>query len=249
MSSYLNGTHDPPYSSLEQTRSQVQSLKESERPSLGLGSPEYQEHASHVIYTARSDEILFSCSFQQTELISVLKGIEACWAACIANLRYGRRERKIEIGLERSARYLLRSYLFKIDGLAKGEPGIVEKLKDTGLKQAQSIPHRRTSTNADATKRSGEYFHLHGSMDASSTLNMIGMEAYRPDLGEYYGIVSAFEGAMKMFTVKGLEDINAKHIQAGTTIDKREVFLNTAYVSGRHLQSSKTDLEKRQRNR
>jgi hypothetical protein len=223
MSPYLNGTYDSAYFPLEQTRSHFRALKGSGTLSVGLDSPDFQEHASYVTFTAQTHEILFPCPFQQTELISVLKGIEGCWAACIADLRYGKQDRKIEIHLDHSARYLLGSYLFTIDGLAKGDQGVMQKLKDTDLKQAQSIPYRRSSTNVYATERSGEYFHLHGSLDASTALNMVGMEAYRPDLTEYYDIISAIEGAVKNFTVEELEEINAKHTQAGTTVNKRKL--------------------------
>jgi hypothetical protein len=242
MSPYLNGTHDSPYSPLEQTRSHFKALKESKTLSAGLTLPEYLEHASNVAFTTGSDEVLFPCPFQQKELISVLKAIEACWAACIADLRFGKQERMIEVQLERSARYLLGSYLFKIDGLAKGEPGVMEKLKDTDLNQAHSIPYRRSSTNVYATKRPGEYFHLHGSLDASTALNMLGMEAYRPDLTEYRDIVGAIKGAVEKFTVEELEEINAKHTQAGTTVNKREAFLKTAYVSVKNIQAGEADL-------
>lgn len=241
MSPYLNGTHESPYSPLEQTRSHFKTLKQSGTLSAGLTLPEYLAHASNLTFTALSDEIVFPCPFQQTKLISVLKAIEACWAACIADLRYCKQDRKIEVQLERSARYLLGSYLFKIDGLAKGDPGVMDKPKDTDLKQAQSIPYRRSSTNVYSTNRSGEYFHLHGSLDASTALNMIGMEAYRPNLVEYRHIVGAIEGAVQKFTVEELEEINAKPTQVGTTVNKREAFLKTAYVSERNIEGGSTN--------
>ena len=137
--------------------------------------------------------------------LSVLKAIEACWTACIADLRWGKQpDRPVRISLERSARYLLGSYLFSIGGFTKIDPDVKSFLKGTDLKKAQSILYRRFSSNLYATKRPGEYFHLHGSLDATTALQMIGMEPFRPDLTEYRDCIEAIETQMKTFTCEEL---------------------------------------------
>ena len=37
--------------------------------------------------------------------------------------------------------------------------------------------------------REGRYYHIHGSLEASTTLNMIGLPSHRPDLTDYDEII------------------------------------------------------------
>lgn len=62
---------------------------------------------------------------------------------------------------------------------------------DTDLLDAQSILYRRMSANVYKTKE-GKYYHIHGSLEATTTLNMIGLEGHRPDLTDYNDIVKVY---------------------------------------------------------
>ena len=86
------------------------------------------------------------------------------------------------------------------------------------------------SANLYETKTMGEYYHIHGSLEASRTLNMIGLESFRPDLDEHDKIVSVIEPAVRKFTVEELEIMNAKNSQAGVPAYKYEDFLQTPHV-------------------
>lgn len=86
------------------------------------------------------------------------------------------------------------------------------------------------SANLYETKRSGEYYHIHGSLEASTTLNMIGLAAFRPDLKTHEEIVSTIQSAVKRFTVDELEEKNAASRQAGVPALKHEDFLETPFV-------------------
>ena len=77
----------------------------------------------------------------------------------------------------------------------------------------------------------GEFFHLHGSLDASTALRMIGLEPFRPDVTEYRQCIEVIEAQVKTFTLDQLEEINARHKQAGVTAFRREDFEKTDYVS------------------
>lgn len=103
-------------------------------------------------------------------------------------------------------------------------------LEDTDLLKAQSDPYRRMSANLYETKRQGEYYHIHGSLEASKTLGMIGLAPFRPDLETHEGIVSAIEGAVRNFTIDELEAMNAANKQAGVPVMKHEDFLETSHV-------------------
>jgi hypothetical protein len=100
---------------------------------------------------------------------------------------------------------------------------------DTDLLQAQSILYRRLSANLYETKNPGEYFHLHGSLEASKALNMIGLESHRPDLTDYHEIIKIIEGHMKQYTADELEEMNSKIKQAGVTCIKWEDFQTTEH--------------------
>lgn len=110
---------------------------------------------------------------------------------------------------------------------------------DTDLHQAQAILYRRLSANLYETKNAGEYFHIHGSLDASTTLKMIGLEPYRPDLTDYRECINTIENHVKQFTAQELEEMNAREKQAGVTVLKWEEFKETNHVSPLyHLTSS-----------
>jgi hypothetical protein len=102
---------------------------------------------------------------------------------------------------------------------------------DTDLLKAQAILYRRLSANLYETKNAGEYFHIHGSLEASKTLNMIGLEAYRPDLTDYRQCIDLIEKHVRQYTAAELEVMNAKIKNAGVTALKWEDFQKTSHVS------------------
>jgi hypothetical protein len=104
---------------------------------------------------------------------------------------------------------------------------------DTDLLQAQSILYRRLSANLYETKNPGEYFHLHGSLEATKALNMVGLQGHCPNLTDYHEIIRTIEGHVKQFTADELEDMNASIKQAGVTCMKWEDFQATEH--GRKL--------------
>ena len=101
---------------------------------------------------------------------------------------------------------------------------------DTDLLQAQSILYRRLSANLYETRNPGEYFHLHGSLEATTALNMVGLEGSRPDMTDYYECIKLIEDHVKQFSAAELEEMNAEKRQAGVTCLKWEEFQKTEYV-------------------
>lgn len=59
---------------------------------------------------------------------------------------------------------------------------------------------------------------------------MIGLEAFRPDLVKHDAIVSVIEPAVRQFTVRELETMNAHNRQAGIPAYRHEDFLKTPHV-------------------
>lgn len=102
-------------------------------------------------------------------------------------------------------------------------------IADTDLLKAQAILYRRLSANLYATKDVGRYYHIHGSLEAGKTLNMIGLEAHRPDLTDYRECINTIESHVQKFTVDELETMNARERQAGVEALKWEDFKKTSH--------------------
>lgn len=97
------------------------------------------------------------------------------------------------------------------------------------------------SANLYETKNPGEYYHIHGSLEASTTLKMIGLEPYRPDLQTHESIVDTIEPAVRKFSIEELETMNAANRQAGVPALKHEDFVKTEHVSAFTILSLKDD--------
>lgn len=87
------------------------------------------------------------------------------------------------------------------------------------------------SANLYATKQPREYYHIHGSLEASTTLRMIGLDPFRPDLKDHGAIVGVIESHVKNYTVDELEKMNAENRQAGVPVLKHEDFIRMPHVS------------------
>ncbi|KAB5540451.1 CAIB/BAIF family protein [Coniochaeta sp. 2T2.1] len=180
-------------------------------------------------FTTEKDQPYFPIPFKETETSAALKAVEALVASSIADLRFGKRQRHIEINLEQTTCFLFQTYLSTIDGLGKYSPGVKSKLKDTDLAQAQSDPYRRMSANLYATKTPDAYFHIHGSLEADTTLAMIGLPPFRSDLKTIDEISDTIESHVQQFTIEELEQMNKERRQAGVTAMKYPDFIATPH--------------------
>lgn len=90
------------------------------------------------------------------------------------------------------------------------------------------------SANLYETKNPGEFFHIHGSLDATTTLNMIGLEGRIPGLTDYEEIIKTIEPAVKKYSLEELESMNREKRQAGVTAFKFEDFAKTPHVGPRY---------------
>ena len=89
--------------------------------------------------------------------------------------------------------------------------------------------YRRLSANMYKTKIPGQYYHIHGSLEASRTLQMIGLEPFRPELKEYRRCLETISSAVRQFTSVQLEAMNAENRQAGAPCLTRDEFKNTSH--------------------
>ncbi|KAF5000527.1 hypothetical protein FGRMN_1694 [Fusarium graminum] len=208
--------------------------------------PAVKELKSSIKFTSSRDAPYFPIPFKETETAAALKAVEGAVACLLADSIEGKSQtRNINIDLEKTTAFLCQAYMAKVGGLGKLDPGVKARLKgeppsrfagtgslqdeDTDLLQAQSNPYRRMSANLYETKNPGEYYHIHGSLEASTTLKMIGLEPFRPDLQSHEDIVNAIEPAVRKFSVQELEKMNAANRQAGVPALKHEDFVQTGH--------------------
>ncbi|PMD32072.1 CoA-transferase family III [Hyaloscypha variabilis F] len=175
------------------------------------------------------DRVYFPIPFKETETAAALKAVEGAVACALAQLKFGEANFVVRVDLERASCFLFQAYLATVDGLGKLDKGVKTKLKDTDFLRAQSDPYRRMSANLYETKDKGAYFHIHGSLEATRTLKMLGLEAFRTDLTNHNDIISVIEPAVRKFSTQQLEDMNSHHKQAGVTAFRHEDFLKTEH--------------------
>ncbi|KAJ5309687.1 uncharacterized protein N7443_002148 [Penicillium atrosanguineum] len=213
---------------LETSRIFSDLCEQSER--LGLPS-QVLANKDRVSFSTSHNEIYFPIPFKETETLAALKGIEGSVAAAIADLRFGQnaQPRGVQVSLEGATAFGCQAYMAKLDGLSKLDPNVKSRLKDTDLLAAQSIGYRRMSANLYKTKNPGEFYHIHGSLEATTTLNMIGLEGHRPDLTDYEDIIKVIEGQVQKYSVSELEAMNKERRQAGVPALKHEDFIKTPH--------------------
>ncbi|KAI9148312.1 Succinyl-CoA--L-malate CoA-transferase beta subunit [Paramyrothecium foliicola] len=185
---------------------------------------------ANVKFTSKRDLPYFPIPLKETETTAALKAIEGSLAALLAGTKdEAPRQRRVHVDLEKTTAFLFQAYLARVGGLGKLDKNVRSLLKDTDLLQAQSNPYRRMSANLYETAEAGEYYHIHGSLEASTTLNMIGLPAHWPELETHSDIVAAIEPAVRKFTVAELEALNKQNRQAGVKAFKHEEFAQTPH--------------------
>ncbi|KAF2432134.1 alpha-methylacyl-CoA racemase [Tothia fuscella] len=216
-----------PYNIAEETRNAVNSLLKVAKCQI---PQECRQAILDVKFTSTNTGTpIFPCPFKETEAVGALKAVEAGIALSIANLSLEARERKATVDLERASAFLFSTYLATIGGYDKASTQSKALLKDTDLLHAQSDLYRRLSANLYETKIPGQYFHLHGSLEATTALNMIGLPGHQTRVTDYHECIDLIESHVKHFTADELERMNAKNKQAGVSCLKPDEFKATEH--------------------
>ncbi|KAF2972864.1 hypothetical protein GQX73_g817 [Xylaria multiplex] len=212
------------YSVSRHARHAVEILLQATESELPAECCRYVQDVVFDGYSATGDSVCLPCPLRQQEACAGLKALEGCVVAAIAGLQRKERRRKITVNLERVTCFLMSAYITTLDGLDKSNPNISGRLPDTDLHGAQSILYRRLSAGLYETRNPGSFYHIHGSLDASTTLSMIGLPAFRDDLTDYYKIIKTIESAVKRFSTAELELRNQRFRQAGTAVLTQEQY-------------------------
>ncbi|KAI1500442.1 CoA-transferase family III [Biscogniauxia marginata] len=218
-----------PYSVARGADGALETLLQSSKSELPA---EFLHYVQSVIFTKPSltaDTVCFPCPLLQQETCAALKALEGCATAAIANLRCSKPRRNIVVNLERVTCFLMSAYITNIDGLDKFNPKIRLRLPDTDLHHAQSILYRRLSAGLYETRDSGAFYHIHGSLEASTTLNMLGLPPFFPGLTDYRLCINTIESAVKQFSVAELEQRNHKFRQAGVPALTAQQYKQTSH--------------------
>lgn len=150
---------------------------------------------------------------KMTESSSALWALLSIISNAIVKDRFAIQQKGI-VNTDASTLYLMSSMLVSVNGKPLSDPDLVSRYikYDRGR---SSEAYRRLATNIYPT-RDERYFHLHGSMDASATLSMLGMEDSRNELDEKSAI-QLFISKVREWDSSELDRIaNDEFNQAGT---------------------------------
>lgn len=188
---------------------------------------EIKSQAQRVQFFSTLEKMAIPCPLKECETAAALKGVEALMALAIAKLRLNIMD-SVKIDLHHALLFMFLTYLISIDGLTKLDPEVKSKLKATDLNNAQAILYRRMSANLYKTK-DAKFYHIHGSLEASKTLDMIGLPPYAPKVVKYEDVIEVIQTAVQKFTADELEVLNEERKQAGVEALTQEEFLRTEH--------------------
>ncbi|ODV84550.1 hypothetical protein CANARDRAFT_29086 [[Candida] arabinofermentans NRRL YB-2248] len=222
----------PGYSQIKETKRIL--LKLLKDPKLNLPNEISSLSASDldglIKYTnEQPDQIVLPCRLKECEVASALKSIEALYSQLITNQRFPEFASKsniVTLDLQHCLMFLFMAYLASVDDMTKLDKKVIKRLRDTDLNKAQSITYRRMSANLYKTKDE-RYYHIHGSLDATTTLNMIGLPGFDDSLTDYDEVVKVIQAAVAKFNCDDLEKLNVENRQAGVECIKYNQFLKS----------------------
>ncbi|KAI0971064.1 CoA-transferase family III [Xylaria arbuscula] len=218
-----------PYSISRNACRTVETLLQTSRSEMPVEFSLYARDIVFDSYSVTGDSVCIPCPLRQQEAFAGLKGLEGCAVAAIADLQRKDYRGRITVNLERVTCFLMSAYITTLDGLDKHNPKISHRLPATDLHDAQSILYRRLSAGCYETRNPGTFYHIHGSLDASTTLSMIGLPPFCPSLTDYGQCIKTIESAVKRFSTAELELRNQRFRQAGTTVLTKEQYKETPH--------------------
>ncbi|CAP68986.1 uncharacterized protein PODANS_7_9440 [Podospora anserina S mat+] len=202
-----------PYSVIDGAREALTSLEELCRHELPGNFSTLAGNVNITSSSGQGNKVHFPSPLKEQDATAAIKGLEARVASAIAGLRYGAEKPSVTVDVDKISGFLMSAYLTTIDGMDKTDPGVKERIP--GMLPAQSILYRRLSANLYSTKNPGEYYHIHGSLNADITLQMLGLPKHRPDLTDYRECIDTIEAAVMRHTAAELDELNLKNRQAG----------------------------------
>ena len=211
-------------------------------PKLAL-PPAITAQAANVHIHGVGGQPTIPTPWRETEAITATKALEACVALALAERRFRNHSTseegskvKASIDTDHATLALFMSYLSTVHGFGKWDKRSLPFLKPTDIHQAQSNLYRRLSANIYKTKREGEYYHTHGSLDATPILDALGLPGFLKESEDpatraleedYEGICALIQERTQRYTAEELDEMTVRLRQAGAVVYKEEDFLRT----------------------
>lgn len=204
--------------------------------------PSIKEAANKVQFTGGDGRPFLPTPVKMTESSAALTGLASAAASAAAADRYGIDHQDIEVNTDLATLYLESVVLPTINGKHfNTDPQMKSELAKMDLHD-QSSPIRRSATGIYQTK-DGRWYQLHGSMNATPTMEVLGVEHQDVTREE---AIKIYSDKVARWESSEIEKVaNEKHRQAGSVCNTPEEFFASEQVrlcETRSLTKDQTDI-------
>lgn len=187
---------------------------------------DYEQYAAPVEFTG-SDDPSIPIKWRFAESASALKGLEATYINALVHKKFGRPPQKVVVDTDHAQLLIMSTLLWTIDPDGKpitlasfGNPEAMKRFttmfKHTDIYGMQTGLHRTNATNIYRT-RDGRFFHTHGSLNPSPTLDMLGLPHHDESPKTQDEAIKPFVEKVASMDSAELQSLAAdKYKQAGT---------------------------------
>ncbi|ODQ78902.1 hypothetical protein BABINDRAFT_162566 [Babjeviella inositovora NRRL Y-12698] len=180
--------------------------------------------ARHVTIQARHEVPFLPTPLKMTESSTALWAYLSAWSLAIMNARYGLDEETAVVDAEQATLYLFSFALVRFNGVPIQDKRFALRATqyDTGK---YNEPYRALATNIYPT-RDGKFCLLHGGLNATRILRMVGMPDSQPELTREEAIAAHTKNISENFDSHWLEiTANERYRQSSTVCNTFEEFL------------------------
>ena len=190
-------------------------------------SPSIKEAAQKVRFNGGDGRPFVPTPLKMTESSAVLNGLVSAAASAVAADRYGIEYQDIEVNTDIATLFLESVALPTIDGKPfNSNPHMQKELATMDLHD-QSSPIRRYATGIYKTK-DGRWYQLHGSMNATPTMEMLGVTHQDVTREE---AIKIYSDKVAQWDSAEIEKVaNEKYRQAGAVCNRPEEFFASEQV-------------------
>lgn len=165
-----------------------------------------------------------------SESASALWALLGLFAAQIFEDRYGADRQDVHVDVLQTTLFPFSAFLFEVEGKGIWDPSLTERCDHMDLGRFIE-PYRALVTNVYKTA-DGRYFHLHGGVNPTATLNMLDLPQHRPELtsNDKEAIKDVYRQAVGQKHSQWLDiEANEHWRQAGTICYTVEEFRQTPH--------------------
>jgi hypothetical protein len=189
--------------------------------------PSIKEAAQKVQFTSGDGRPFVPTPFKMTESSAVLNGLVSAAASAVAADRYGIDYQDVEVNTDIATLFLESVALPTVDGKPFNSNPHMQKELTTMDLHDQASPIRRYATNIYQTK-DGRWYQLHGSMNATPIMEMLGVEHQDVTREEAIKIYSDKVAQWDSADIE--KTANEKYSQAGSVCNTPEEFFASEQV-------------------